>query len=90
MLIHLRNVSSYLEGEISGGKKKLWPSLTSIFVIDLKKELDIPPSYGRFHKFNHTYRSWEDKCSCAFQVLRPFRNRSCVNMLNGKMLHHAG
>lgn len=53
MLIDVRYVSSYLEGEISREKeiKKLLQILTSIFVIDLKNKLNISPHYGSFQRF---------------------------------------
>lgn len=39
--------------------------LTSIFVIDPKKKLNIASPYGRLQKFKYTRRSWEDKCNYA-------------------------
>jgi len=88
----LRYVSSYLEGEIFREKeiKKVLQPLTSIFAIDLKKKLNIIPSYGRFQRFRYTYRLWEEKCSYACQVFKHLSNWSCPSTWNGKMQYHAG
>lgn len=45
--------------------QRLLQPLTSIFVIDPKKTLNIAPPYGRLQGFKYTPRSREDKCNYA-------------------------